>query len=130
MLLSGPTGCGKTRFVRRILEARLIEPFPNRLIWVYGKWHKDYNVVKTTYPKIEFVQGYLNDIFDSLEPSDRNLLILDDQIGGANDIKLFANLFTKGSQHSNVPILYLVQNLLDQSKSAQTVSLSHYIVVS
>ena len=32
ILLSGPTGCGKTRFVRRILKERLIEPFPTRLI--------------------------------------------------------------------------------------------------
>ena len=76
ILLSGITGCGKTRFVRRILEERLIEPFPTRLIWVYCEWQKDYDLVKTTYPEIEFVQGYSDDIYSSLEPSDSNLLIL------------------------------------------------------
>ena len=79
ILLSGPTGCGKTRFVRRILEERLIDPFPTRLIWVYSEWQEDYDKIKTIYPEIEFMKGYSDDIYDSLEPSDRNLLILDDQ---------------------------------------------------
>ena len=52
ILLSGPTGCGKTRFVRRILEERLIEPFLTRLIWVYDEWQEDYDLVKTTYLEI------------------------------------------------------------------------------
>ena len=87
ILLSEPTGCGKTRFVRRILEERLIEPFPTRLIWVYGEWQEDYDLVKTTYHEIEFVQGYSDDIYGSLKPSDRNLLILDDQISETSDTK-------------------------------------------
>ena len=45
---------------------------------MYGEWQEDYDIVKTTYPEIEFEQGYSEDIYDSLEPSDRNLVILDD----------------------------------------------------
>ena len=130
ILLSGPTGCGKTRFVRRILEERLIEPFPTRLLWVYGEWQRDYDEVKNIYPEIEFMNGYTDEIYDSLEPSERNLLILDDQMSEASDTKSLAKLFTKGSQHRNVTILYLVQNMFDQGKSSRTVSLnSHYTVV-
>lgn len=130
ILLSGPTGCGKTRFVRRILEERLIDPFPTRLIWVYGEWQGDYDKIKTIYPEIEFLKGYSDDIYDSLEPSERNLLILDDQMSEASDTKSLAKLFTKGSHHRNVTILYLVQNMFDQGKSSRTVSLnSHYTVV-
>ncbi len=130
ILLSGPTGCGKTRFVRRILEERLIDPFPTRLIWVYSEWQEDYDKIKTIYPEIEFMKGYSDDIYDSLEPSDRNLLILDDQMSEASNTKSLANLFTKGSHHRNVTILYLVQNMFDQGRSSRTVSLnSHYTVV-
>ena len=130
MLISGPTGCGKSRFVRRILEEQLIEPFPTRLIWVYGEGQKDYDIVKTIYPEIEFVKGYLDDLYDSLDPSDRNLLILDDQMSEASDTKSLAKLFTKGSHHRNVTILYLIQTMFDQGKSSWTVSLnSHYIIV-
>ena len=130
ILLSGPTGCEKTRFVRRILEERLIEPFPTRLIWVYSEWHKDYDKVKTMYPEVKFMNGYSDDIYDSFEPSHRNLLILDDQMSEASNKKSLANCFTKGSHHLNVTILYLVKNMFDQSRSSRTVSLnSHYTVV-
>ena len=130
ILLSGPTGCGKTRFVRSILEEKLIEPFPTRLIWVYGEWQGDYDQIKIIYPEIEFMKGYSDDIYDSLEPTERNLLILDDQMSEASDTKSLAKLFTKGSHHRNVTILYLVQNMFDQGKSSRTVSLnSHYTVV-
>ena len=47
ILLSGPINWAKTRFVRRILDKRLIDPFPTQLIWVYSKWHKDYDKVRT-----------------------------------------------------------------------------------
>ena len=40
--ISGHTGCGKTRLVRQILENRLIEQFPSRILWEYGEWQDDY----------------------------------------------------------------------------------------
>ena len=50
-------------------------------------------------------------------------------MGEASDTKSLANLFTKGSHHRNVTILYLVQNMFDQGKSSRTVSLnSHYTI--
>ena len=59
------------------------------------------------------MKGYSDDIYDSLEPSDRNLLILDDQMSEASNTKSLANLFTKVSRHRNVTILYLVKNMFD-----------------
>ena len=113
ILISGPTSCGKTRFVRRILEEQLIEPFPTRLIWVYGEWQKDYDIVKTIYFERELVKGYSDDLFDSLNPNVRNLLLLDDQMSDTSDTKSLAKLFTKGSHHRNVTILYLIQNMFN-----------------
>ena len=68
------------------------------------------------------MKGYSDDIYESLEPSDQNLLILDDQMSEASNTKSLANLFTKGSHHRNVTILYLVQNMFDQGRSSRTVS--------
>ena len=76
------------------------------------------------------MKGYSDDIYDSLEPSDRNLLIVEDQMSEAKYTTLLANLFTKGSHHRNVTILYLVQNMFDQGIISRTVSLnSHYTAV-
>ena len=76
------------------------------------------------------MNGYSDNIYDSLEPSERNLLILDDQMSDASNTKSLANLLIKGSHHRNVTILYLVQNIFDQGRRSRTVSLnSHYTVV-
>ena len=97
---------------------------------MFGEWQEGYDIVKTTYFEIEFVQGYSDDIYGNLEFSHRNLLKLNDQISEASKTKSLANLFTKGSHYRTVTILYLVQNMFDHGKRSRTVILnSHYIVV-
>ena len=75
------------------------------------------------------MKGFSDDIYDSLEPSDRNLLKLDDQMSEANNTKLLANFFTKVLHHCNVTILYLVQNMFEQSKCSRTVILTNHNTV-
>ena len=52
--VSGPTRCGNTRLVRRILEEQLIQPFATRIIWVFNEWQPDYDIIRERYPSIEF----------------------------------------------------------------------------
>jgi KaiC/GvpD/RAD55 family RecA-like ATPase len=40
-LISGPTGCGKTQFIIRLLCGNQITPAPTRVIWVYAEWQPD-----------------------------------------------------------------------------------------
>ena len=128
--ISEPTGCRKTWLVRRILEEQLIQPLPTRIIWIYSEWQSDCEHVRATFPHVEFVEGWREDLYASISPADRNLLILDDQMDEAGDSKTLAKMFTKGSHHSNLIVIYPVQNVFNQSKSQRTVSLnSHYNVV-
>ena len=128
--ISGPTGCGKTRFVRHILEHRLIVPFPSRILWVYGEWQEDYEALRALYPHIEFVHGWREQLYDTIRADETNLLVLDDQMCDASDSKQLARLFTQGSHHRNLTVIYLVQNVYDKGKSSRTVSLNaHYQVV-
>jgi len=40
------------------------------------------------------------------------------------------NLFTKGSHHRNISIMYLAQNLFPKNKFARTISLNeHYMIL-
>ena len=60
----------------------------------------------------------------------RNLLIIDDLMQQAKNDELIANLFTKGSHHSNLTVMYLMQKLFEQGKYSVTVSRnSHYLVL-
>ena len=87
-------------------------------------------MIRERYPGIEFEKGWRVEIFNSLSPEQRNILVLDDQIGVASSSTSVADLFTKGSHHRNLTVIYLVQNVYNQGKSQRTISLnSHYSVV-
>ena len=46
------------------------------------------------------------------------------------DNKKFADLFTKGSHHMNLSVIFISQNLFHQGKQMRTIGLNcHYIIV-
>ena len=94
--VSGPTRCGNSRLLRRILEEQLIQPFATRIIWVYSEWQPNYDMIRERYPSIQFEKLWRDEIFDSLSPKQRNILVLDDQLSVASSSTSVADLFTKG----------------------------------
>ena len=121
ILLSGPTGCGKTEFVGRLLREKMFDKFPNRIIWVYSYWQYFYNEFVNL---VEFTTMFDERMYDTIDPAVRNLVILDDQMSRVGDSKVPARLFTEGSHHRNISVIYIVQNLFDKGKAHRTVSLN------
>ena len=123
-MVLGPTSCGKTRFVFKLVDYvdSMIEPPPTKIVYCYG----EYQQLFRQYPQVYFREG-LPDMnnFDGREPV---LLVVDDLMHETNET--VANLFTKGSHHRNVSVLFLVQNLFPKNKFARTISLNaHYMVL-
>ena len=123
-IVAGPTSCGKTRFVFRLIDnvVQMIDPPPSKIVYCNG----EYQQLFCNYPQVVFHQGLpdLND-FDGSEPT---LLIIDDLMQETN--KTVANLFIKGSHHRNVSVMFLAQNLFPKNKFARTRSLNaHYMVL-
>jgi len=123
-LVAGPTGSGKTRYVFKLIENAdsMIEPPPHRIVYCYG----EYQHLFDKYPHVDFRRG-LPDLedFDGREPV---LLVVDDLMNETDES--VANLFTKGSHHRNVSIVFLVQNMFHKNKYIRTISLnSHYMVL-
>jgi len=123
-IVAGPTSCGKTRFVFRLIDnvTQMIDPPPTKILYCYG----EYQQLFRHYPHVIFHHGLpnLND-FDGSEPV---LTILDDLMHETNET--VADLFTKGSHHRNVSVLYLAQNLFPKNKFARTISLNaHYMIL-
>jgi hypothetical protein len=83
-------------------------------------------------PGIEFNEGIPGDIdnADYLEVSQRTLIVLDDLMAQSGKDKRISDLFTKGSHHRNLSIIYIVQNIFHQGKEMRNTSLNaHYIVL-
>ena len=116
-------GCGKTRFVFKLIEkARaMIDPPPRRIVYCYGEYQQPFR----KYPRVKFHQELPN--VDDFNGSELVLLIVDDLMNETDDS--VANLFTKGSHHRNISLAFLVQNLFHKNKHIQTISLNaHYMV--
>ena len=120
--VSEQTRCCKTWLVRRILEEQLIQPFATRIIFVYNEWQPDYDMIRERYSGIEFEKGWRDKIFDSLRLEQRNILVLDDQMGEVSSSTSVADLCTKRSHHRNLTVIYLENNVYNQCKSQRTIN--------
>jgi hypothetical protein len=134
-LISGPTGCGKTRFVQNLLLGKQINPHPDKLIWVYSEWQPAYDEILSKAPirVVKFQKTFSRTDYDSLGKNQKNIIVLDDQMGGGGggeEKDEFQNLFTRGSHHRNLTVIYIVQNLFDKSRQHRTISLNvQYMVL-
>lgn len=123
-LVAGPTSCGKTTFVVEAVRqaSRLVYPPPESIVWVHDDYQPVFDQLRD---KVTFVDN-LDDI-EELPRDRRHLLIVDDMMTEAGDRML--KLFTKGSHHRNMSVVYIVQNLFDKGKHHRTISLNtHYLV--
>ena len=58
------------------------------------------------------------------------LSFFDDQMIDAGKDQRIVNLFTRGSRHHNLSVIYIVQNVFHQGKASRSISLnSHYLVL-
>ena len=133
MVISGPSNCGKSFFVKDIIAnaEKIISAKLDNIVYIYSCWQPLYdNLLKIR--SINFVQGIPESLCDDtlLPPNLNNLLIIDDMMESASHNIEVQKVFTKYVHHRNLSCIYLVQNLFMQGKSSRTISLnSSYIVV-
>lgn len=122
-LIAGPSGCGKSYFVKKFLKhiLALCETKFERVIWFYDEWQPLYESLQTN---VEFKRGLPEIDFDGSVPV---LIIIDDLMREADE--RVVDIFTKGSHHRNMSVLFLTQNLFHQGKGRRDISLNaHYII--
>ena len=125
------TGSGKTAWVRSLLQqaSETIYPPPERIVWCYSQWQPAY----TEMQHIEFVKGIPTALEQDsyFDANKRNLIVFDDQMIDASKDMRIVNLFTRGSHHRNLSVIYIVKNLFHQGKGSRSISLnSHYLCYS
>jgi hypothetical protein len=123
-VVAGPSQCGKTEFTFKLIRnaQSMIFPPPQRIVYCYGEWQD----IFCDYPNVDFQEGVPD--FSQFDGKKRTLVILDDLLSATD--KNCEDLFTKGSHHRNLSIIYLTQNLFYKSKQNRTMSLNaHYLVL-
>lgn len=123
-MVAGPTSSGKTVLVKSFIDnikhtISGIREKPN-IVWCHGQSQDGYKETD----KITYHEGLVDDI------TGYDLIIIDDlmnELGG--DARLL-NLFTKGSHHMNVSVIFIVQNVFHQGKNMRGISLNcQYLII-
>lgn len=133
-ILAGPSNCGKSYFIKNLLEntqTTLNVVFDN-IVFFYACWQTMYTDMLKRYPFIKFVEGLPSNLADDelLPLNKNNLVIVDDLMSDACNDKEMAHAFTRYVHHRNLSIIYIMQNLFCQGKSSRTITLNaKYIVL-
>lgn len=129
--ICGPSQCGKTTFLRRLLSERAIKPFPSSIIYFYGsEWQSEvFDFLKTRHG-INFIKGYNDEKVQSLDKSKPSLVIIDDLMKEASDSSEVSSLFYRGCHHQNLSVIILEQSIFPKGKqSVQMKSNTNYTIV-
>ena len=126
-IVSGPSGCGKSSLVKDIISQDAIEPKPTHMLWLFAE---DQPLYRSGLPQVKFQKGLPEDLESKFSPLNRNLLIIDDLMTEAHSDQRLTKLFSVGSHHRNLSIIFIIHNLFHYGKEMRTLSLNtHYIIL-
>lgn len=127
-IISGPTGCGKTVFVKNFLKNLNFMCNVNfeKILFYYGEWQssyeENYGIV------IDYREGLPRNEDYSYNNNEPKLIIIDDLMRESNNV--ISDLFTKGSHHKNLSVMFITQNVFHQGKNQRDISLNtNYLVL-
>ena len=128
IIVSGATSSGKTSAILRILKEGLIEPFPERIYYLYGApqefmktWNRD-----QSNPHIEFIDGLKLECIDEFKGS--KALVIDD-LSLTQNAEL-TNHFLRGSHHKQCTTFYITHSIFMNNDNYRILSYNaHYIML-
>ena len=114
--VAGPTGCGKTTFVARLLRnaSTMIDPSPERVTRYYGEWQSAYENLDI--PNLHLGEG----LPTSFDANKRNIVVLDDIMAETDE------RVTKKSHHCNTSVVHGRPLILMICVSMRDIAISCY----
>ena len=107
----------------------MIDGVPENIIWCYGMYQPAYGEMQRTIPNITFI-GVPSDLESVINPSIRNLVVIDDLMQELSNDPRLTDLFTKGFHHRNLSVIFILQNIFHRGKELRDMSLNcHYLVL-
>ena len=133
-MVSGATGSGKTRWVFSFLKAmsRLYtENPPTHVLYCYGIYQDLYDDIQRAVKHITFHQGppTQEDLVALSQKGSHGLVILDDLMSEVSNDRQIEKLFTQGTHHLHLSVIYIVQNVMYQNRHSRTISLNTQYMV-
>lgn len=125
-VIAGPTSCGKSYFVRDLIKYKreMFSTVPDKIVWFYGIYQPMYDEISG----VNFIEGLPSHYQDYLGTS--TLFIIDDLMSECGSDKRLTNLFSRGSHHLNISIIFITQNFFHKGKEMRDITLNaHYLLL-
>lgn len=130
-LVAGPTSSGKTVFVRRLLKnfdqlTNIPVAHKLKVTYCYGQFQEGFNEPIPSVD-IKYEEGLVDEQY--VKDNKPHIIVIDDLMTELGSDSGLTSLFTKGSHHLGVSIIFIVQNIFHQGKEMRNISLNcHYII--
>ncbi len=133
ILLSGSTGSGKTYWVFKFLtnlKKMFVTQTPKKILYCYGIYQKFYDTMSRKLPNMTLHRGLPDEKTLQRFAGENNVIVLDDLMSEVSKDEQTAKLFTQGTHHMELSVIYIVQNIFYGEKFTRTISLNcQYIVL-
>ena len=128
--ISGVSSSGKSFWTALVIKNKdvMFQDPPKRVMYCYGIWQNSFEELEKM--GVEFVEGLPPANIGQDSSSSHLLLIVDDMMNEVMESHAVMKLFTAGSHHQNITLMYLNQNIYCPGKHARTIALNcHYLVL-
>ena len=129
MLVAGPSRSGKTQWVVKLLKQRhqRIEPPVDGIVFCYAHWQDKYDELKRAVPATHFHQGLPSS--ETMSLLREGILVLDDLMEEAVKDPNIMSMFTVGSHHKNISVVFLMQNMYQKGSYTRIMSMNTQYMV-
>lgn len=133
MMVIGPTNCGKTYWINRLLENDMFTEPVASILYCYGVEQDLYETMQNnasiTSP-LRFQRGLPSQAdIDQIHDGRFHIIVLDDLMERIVKSEDMQELFTKYCHHKNITAIMVSQNAFQRGPNARTISLNTHIHV-
>ena len=133
MMVIGPTNCGKTYWICRLLENDMFTEPVASILYCYGVYQDFYDYMRDNPnigPELTFQRGLPSrEDIDKIHDGRFHVIMLDDMMEKIVKSQDMQELFTKYCHHKNVTAVMVSQNAFQRGPNARTISLNTHIHV-
>lgn len=128
IIISGPTGSGKTHFVNRLLQNDMFTQPISSILYCYGVYQTYFNTIDL--PNMEFYEGLPTlEKIKSMNDGKFHVIVLDDLMEHIVKSIDMQSLFTKHCHHFNISAIFITHNIFAQGPYARTITLNAHVLV-